>query len=243
MVEIAVQSLGDLPQNLAAACREVEGKVMLDETLLKTQADLDAVLEAKRKEVNDHNATKAGLDKWRKLGYDSPEEIADLIADLKNRSGNSSDLTEKLAALQREKRDIIKERDAFKSELEGIKPLFEQQKKAITDAKIQELMEAETAKLKGVDVPKLNRSLKRDVALGLISLDESGEALIVKTGGEFAKYAMEQAQDFGFLLHNIPGGSNPGADNLPRSLPAQQGKQLPGQVSYLDAELEQQLSQ
>lgn len=236
MIEIAVQSLGDLPQNLASICKEVDGKVMLDETLLKSQADVDAVLESKRKEVNDHNATKAVLDKWRKLGT-SPEEVFDKLSDLESRSASGNDLTEKLAALQREKRDIIRERDTFKSELEGIKPLFEQQKKTITEAKINSLIETETARLKGVDASKLNRSLKRDAALGLISLDESGEALVVKTGGEFAKYAMEQAQDFGFLLPNTPGGSEPGPDKFPRNLPAQQKPVLPGQENYLDEDV------
>ena len=241
MIEIAVQSLGDLPQNLAGICQEVNGKVMLDETLLKTKTDVDAVLEAKRKEVNDHSATKAVLEKWLKLGA-TPEAVSDMIADLESRSGSTSELTEKLAALQREKRDILRERDAYKGELDGIKPLFEQQKKEITEKKIYDLIEAETAKLKGIDTAKLNRSLKRDVLLGLISLDESGENLIVKAGGEFAKYANEQAQDFGFYLHNTPGDSNPGNDKLPRSLPQNKNATaLPGSVSYLDDDLEKLL--
>lgn len=241
MIEIAVQSLGDLPQNLAGICQEVNGKVMLDETLLKTKTDVDAVLEAKRKEVNDHNTTKAVLEKWLKLGS-TPEDVSDKIADLESRSGNSSELTEKLAALQREKRDIIRERDTYKGELDGIKPLFEQQKKAITEAKINELIESETLKLKGVDASKLNRSLRRDAALGLIFLDESGENLVVKTGGEFAKYALEQAQDFGFYLPNTPGDSQPGNDKLPRSLPQNKNApSLPGTISYLDDDLEELL--
>lgn len=236
MIEVAVQSLGDLPQNVAAICQEVNGKVMLDETLLKTKADVDAVLEAKRKEVNDHNTTKAGLEKWLKLG-NSPDEVADMIADLESRTGNSSELTKKLAELQREKRDILRERDNYKNELDGIKPLFEQQKKQITEKTIHERIEEETAKLKGVDVSKLNRSLKRDVALGLISIDEAGENLIIKTGGEFSKYAMEQAQDFGFLLSNTPGDSNPGNDKLPRSLPQNKTAPLPGREDLLPASI------
>lgn len=241
MVEIAVQTLGDLPQNLAGICKEVDGKVMLDETLLKTQADVDAVLESKRKEVNDHNATKAGLEKWRKLGA-SPEEVLDKISDLEGRAGNGSELSEKLAALQKEKRELIRERDGFKNELDTIKPVYEEQQKTIAEARTHALIEAETAKLKGVDTSKLNRSLKRDAALGLISLDESGENLVVKTGGEFGKYAMEQAQDFGFLLASQSGGSNPGPDKLPRNIPNPPKNNFPGEIDFLGDELREQLS-
>lgn len=242
MVEINAQTLGDLPQNIAAAFQVVDGKVMLDETLLKTKADVDAVLEGKRKEVNDHNSTKAVLEKWKALGYDTPDAVADLIADLQNRSGNSSELTEKLAALQREKRDILKERDGYKAELDGIKPIFEEQKKAITTNKINELIVGEVSKLKGIDAERLNLTLKRDVALGLIGLDESGEALTVKTGTDFAKYAMEQADLFGFKLANNPGGSNPGNDKLPRNIPNPPQNNFPGEIDFLGDELRERLS-
>lgn len=237
MVEINAQTLGDLPQNIAAAFQVVDGKVMLDTSLLKTKADVDAVLEGKRKEVNDHNSTKAVLEKWKALGYDTPDAVADLIADLQNRSGNSSELTEKLAALQREKRDILKERDGFKAELDGIKPLFEEQKRTLTSNKINELILEETAKLKGVDAAKLNLMLKRDVATGIIGLDESGEALAIKTGGEFAKYAMEQAELFGFKLANTPGGSNPGNDKLPRNIPNPPQSNFSAEIDFLGDEL------
>lgn len=241
MMRLMAKSLDEVPENLRGCCKVENETVSLDETLLRTKADLDAVSEAKRKEVNDHNATKAGLAAWRKLG-ESPEAVLEKLSDLESRAGNGSDLTEKLAAVQREKRQIENERNTLKTELDGIKPQFEKQQKQLHEAKIAEVLEKSVAVLKGVDAVRLTRSLKKDIALGLIDLDESGEGLVVKTGERFEDYAMGQANDYDFKLRNTPGGSNPGVPKIPANLQSSPKPQLPGSgEGFLDDEVAAQL--
>ncbi len=211
MIGLTVKSLDEVPESLRALCVDSDGVISLDESLLRTKSDVDALTEAKRKEVSDHNATKASLAAWRKLG-DSPDAVAEKLADLEARAGSGNENTEKLANLQREHRKITQERDAMKSELDGIKPQFEAQQKQIRETRTSEVLKKLTGALKGVDAERLCKILQKDIALGFISLDESEEGLTVKTGETFESYAMQQADVFNMKLKNTPGASSPGVD-------------------------------
>lgn len=219
MVGLTAKSLDELPESVRGICKEENGRILLDESLIRFQKDIDALTEAKRKEVNDHNQTKAAVAAWKKLGA-SPEEVQAMIDDLQNRSGDGSDLTEKIANLQREKRQVEQERNALKTELDGIKPKYEAQQKQIRETKTFDVLTAAVESMKGVDKPRMIRSLKREVALGLISLDESEEGLVCKTGETFDAYAKAHADDYNFWLRNVPGGSHGGAnDSGSRNIP------------------------
>lgn len=211
MIGLTVKSLDEVPECLRGICIEEGGVISLDETYLRTKSDLDAMSEAKRKEVNDHKATKAALAAWRTLG-DDPDAVAERISDLEARAGSGDSNTEKLANLLRENRKVIQERDALKTELDGIKPKFEAQEKLIRETRTSEVLKKLTGNLKGVDTERLCKVLAKDVALGFIQLDESEEGLTVKTGETFDAYAMSQAETFNMKLRNTPGGSNPGSD-------------------------------
>ena len=241
MIKLAAKSLDELPEAIRGICKVEDGAISLDETVLRTKADVDALTEAKRKEVNDHNADKAVLAAWRKLG-ETPESVLEKLNNLESRAGNDTELTEKLAAAQREKRQTDTKFNDLKRLYDDMEPKFSAMKKQIHQTKTFEVLEKSVSPLakKGVDVSRLMRILKKDVALGILDLDESEEAIAVKTGENFEEYAMTVADDFKTFVPNTPGGSNPGADKIPRNIPNQ--KNIPGEnEGFLDPEIAKML--
>ena len=210
-------SLDDVPEVVRGICSIGEdGVVSLDETKIKTQQDVDNVLEAKRKESADHSVTKANLALWQKLG-ESPEAVSVRIAELESRAGSSTAQTDRIAELLREKSKLSGDYETLKADYDKIKPEHEKILQKLRVAKIHEIMEVEVGKIQGVDAKRLQQSLKKDVSLGMISLDESGEGLVVSTGESFAEYAKGQAEIFNFKILNTPGASNPGGDSAGKS--------------------------
>ena len=237
MIKLAAKSLDELPEAIRGICKEENGAISLDETVIRTKADVDALTEAKRKEVNAHNADKAVLAAWRKLG-ETPESVLEKLNSLESRAGNDTELTEKLAAAQREKRQTDTKFNDLKRLYDDMEPKFSAMNKQIHHTKTFDVLEDSLAPLakKGVDLGRLMRILKKDVALGILDLDESEEAIVVKTGENFADYAMAVADDFKTFVPNTPGGSNPGADKIPRNIPNQ--KNVPGEnEGFLDPEI------
>ena len=229
-------SLDDVPEIVRGICSVGEdGVVSLDETKVKTQQDIDNVLEAKRKESADHSATKSQLALWQKLG-ENPDAVSVKLAELESRAGDSSSQTNRIAELLREKSKLSGEYEALKAEHEKIKPEYEAMTKKIRVAKIHELLEKEIAKLPGVDATRLICSLKKDVSLNMIGLDESGEGLVVQTGVSLAEYAKEQAELFNFKVSNTPGNSDPRNERNAKVVP-----QFPGRVSLIEDDLAAQL--
>lgn len=215
MIELsAVKSLNDLPENIRGLFTEKDGAVSLDETRVKTDVDIANMKKSKDKEVSDHNAAKAELAKFKAVGK-TPEEIESRIADLESRSGNSTEQTEKIASLQRDLRKAQTDNSALKGELDTIKPDYENIKAENRQRKTGDALSEFVKTLKNVDNDRLTRSLKKDIMLGLIELDESGEGLVCKDGSKLEDYAMDTAKDFGFLLSSTPGRSNPGSDHIP----------------------------
>lgn len=215
MIELsAVKSLNDLPENIRGLFTEKDGAVSLDETRVKTDVDIANMKKSKDKEVSYHNAAKAELAKFKAIGK-TPEEIESRIADLESRSGNSTEQTEKIASLQRDLRKALTDNSALKGELNTIKPDYENIKAENRQRKTGDALSEFVKTLKNVDNDRLTRSLKKDIMLGLIELDESGEGLVCKDGSKLEDYAMDTAKDFGFLLSSTPGRSNPGSDHIP----------------------------
>lgn len=230
MIKLAATSLDDVKPEIRAYCKETEDGIVLDTSSFKTQADVDAVLESKRKEVNDHSATKQKLAAWLKLG-ESPDKVQQKIIDLESRSGSDTELSEKVAGLLRDKRKLTEDLSIVRTELDAIKPEYEKQKKTLLERKTYDVLESCVQKIKGVDTAKLNQTLKKDVLLGIISLDESGEGLSVKTGETFEKYAAAQADIFDFRLRNNPGITKNFDDSM---RPSNTGISLPGNLVDLD---------
>ena len=93
MLKLAYASLDEVPETVRGLCTAAEGSVSLDETKIKTIADVENVLKAKKMEVEAHNATKAKLAPWEKIGK-SAEEVQTMLdeyPDLKSNSKTNED--------------------------------------------------------------------------------------------------------------------------------------------------------
>ena len=75
-VEIVAENLDAVPAILRPFVTEADGKFSLDETRIKTEQDVENVLEAKRKEANDRKAAEDALRAFKQLGK-SPAELAE----------------------------------------------------------------------------------------------------------------------------------------------------------------------
>ena len=214
MIELGkIKSLNDIPESIRNLFAEDDGVISLDETRVRTDVDVANVQKAKEKERDLGNAAKAELAKFKAIGS-TPDEITDRIAELESRGGNSTEQTEKIAALQRELRKAQGEASSFKTELETIKPDYERIKTENRQRKTGETLSDFVRGLKNVDSERLTRALKKDIMLGLIQLDESGEGLVCKDGSKLEDYAMQTAKDFGFVLGNTPGKSSAGTPHI-----------------------------
>ena len=214
MIELGnVKSLNDLPENIRGLFTESDGVVSLDETRVRTDVDVANMKRDKDKERDLGNAAKAELAKFKALGK-TPEEITEKIAELESRSGNSTEQTEKIATLQRDLRKAKSDFDTLKGELDAIKPDYEKIKTEIRQRQTGDALTEFVKTLKNVDSDRLTRALKKDIMLGLIELDESGEGLVCKDGTKLEDYAMDTARDFGFILTNTPGESRSGSERF-----------------------------
>lgn len=91
-VEIVAENLESVPEILRPFVTENGGKFSLDETRIKTEKDVENVLEAKRKEANDRKAAEDALRAFKQLGK-SPEELAEIIKGAVNGNPAGSDPT------------------------------------------------------------------------------------------------------------------------------------------------------
>ena len=91
-VEIVAENLDAVPEILRPFVTEADGKFSLDETRIKTEQDVENVLEAKRKEANDRKAAEDALRPFKQLGK-SPEELAELLKSVGNGNQAGNDPT------------------------------------------------------------------------------------------------------------------------------------------------------
>lgn len=233
------RSLDDLPEVLRPLCSVEEGKVLLDETRIRTEEDVRKIKEAKDKERNDHNLAKAELAKYRDLGK-TPEELSERLTDLESRSNaGSAAKDERIAEVLRENNRLKGELSKVSGELDLIKPEHEKYKMEIQRRLTGDALSKFVKGLKDVDSDKLATVLQKDIQLGLISLDESGEGLLCKDGTDLKEYAMSTAKTFGFMVENTPGAGNPGNGKIPAAAKQNYKPQL---ASIFDDETVAQLN-
>ena len=91
-VEIVAKDVNSIPEILRPFVTEADGKFSLDETRIKTEKDVENVLEAKRKEANDRKVAEDALRAFKQLGK-SPEELAEIIKGAVNGNPAGSDPT------------------------------------------------------------------------------------------------------------------------------------------------------
>jgi len=198
MLKLKELTLDAVPESIKSLFSvDAENGLQLDETKVRTLQDVENLKRDKDKERDAANAYKAELAKFKDLG--TFEEIK---SRLENQDANTN---ERLAQLQRDLRKSNSDRDSYKEELDKIKPDYETLKNDVKQRKTSDVLSDFVSKLKGVDAPRLTRALKKDIALGLIELDESGGGLRCKDGTEITQYAQDVAKDFGFILKNTPG--------------------------------------
>lgn len=137
-LELEYDSLTAVPEAFRGLYAERDGKAVLTGINgLKTQADINNLQEALRKERNDHAAAKAALNPWNSLGK-KPEEILsqlDRIAELEAAASGKIDdkkinemvearLGQKVGPIERQLREnttlletVTRERDTFRDQL------------------------------------------------------------------------------------------------------------------------------
>lgn len=195
--ELTLDTVPDALKSLFSV--DAEKGLQLDETKVRTLTDVENLKRDKDKERDAANAYKAELAKFKEIGT---------IEDIKTRlEAKDSEKDERLAQLQRDLRKSNSDRDTYKDELDKIKPDYENLKNDVRQRKTSDVLSEFVGKLKGVDAPRLTRALKKDIALGLIELDESGGGLRCKDGTDISQYAQDVAKDFGFTLNSTAGNS------------------------------------
>jgi hypothetical protein len=189
---------------------------------IKTQADVDAVLEGKRKEVNDHKETKTKLAAYRALG-DDPEAIRGdldkieeykLAAEGKFDEGQVNELVEKRIAAKmntletkfgREKKELEEKLGEATGELNVLKEA--QVARTIDDALMNGFSGFEQGKLReGVlsDVVKLAR--------GDFVLNEEGEPVTKDKGLPVSLYIADHFDNKAWAWEGSRGGGGKGGD-------------------------------
>lgn len=121
-VEIVAENLDAVPAILRPFVTENGGKFSLDETRIKTEQDVENVLEAKRKEANDRKAAEDALRPFKQLGK-SPEELAELLKSAGNGNQAGSDPTKSAEYLT-----LAKQLEELKSAYEPMKADYEREK-------------------------------------------------------------------------------------------------------------------
>ena len=121
-VEIVAENLESVPEVLRPFVTENGGKFSLDETRIKTEQDVENVLEAKRKEANDRKAAEDALRAFKQLGK-SPEELAELLKSAGNGNPAGSDPTKSAEYLT-----LAKQLEELKSAYEPMKADYEREK-------------------------------------------------------------------------------------------------------------------
>ena len=94
----------------------------MDETRIKTERDVENVLEAKRKEANDRKAAEDALRPFKQLGK-SPEELAELLRSAANGNPAGSDPTKSAEYLT-----LAKQLEELKNAYEPMKADYEREK-------------------------------------------------------------------------------------------------------------------
>lgn len=123
-VEIVAENLEAVPEVLRPFVTENGGKFSLDETRIKTEQDVENVLEAKRKEANDRKAAEDALRPFKQLGK-SPEELAELLKSAGNGNQAGSDPTKSAEYLT-----LAKQLEELKNAYEPMKADYEREKEA-----------------------------------------------------------------------------------------------------------------
>lgn len=121
-VEIVAENLEAVPAILRPFVTENGGKFSLDETRIKTEQDVENVLEAKRKEANDRKAAEDALRPFKQLGK-SPEELAELLKSAANSNPAGSDPTKSAEYLT-----LAKQLEELKNAYEPMKADYEREK-------------------------------------------------------------------------------------------------------------------
>lgn len=121
-VEIVAENLEAVPEVLRPFVTENGGKFSLDETRIKTEQDVENVLEAKRKEANDRKAAEDALRPFKQLGK-SPEELAELLKSAGNGNQAGSDPTKSAEYLT-----LAKQLEELKNAYEPMKADYEREK-------------------------------------------------------------------------------------------------------------------
>lgn len=231
MLKLAYASLDEVPETVRGLCTAAEGSVSLDETKIKTITDVENVLKAKKMEVEAHNATKAKLAPWEKIGKSAEEvqTILDEYPELKSNSKTNEDYLNERKAHQADLREL----NSLKDKLAALETANQE----LTSYKLKD-QKARAWKVIRDELSKKYDAAKLDMIYedleDSLKVDEIGEFLPHK-GKPVREFFEKRAEVLGWQLTNTPGKSNPGGtDRIPRN-------SQPSGGSMFDAETEELL--
>lgn len=135
-LEITYESMTAIPSGFEGLYEEKEGKAVLTKVSgLKTQADIDRMNEALRKERNDHSAVKESLKAWGDLKPDEVRAQLDRIPALEAGQGQidddkiegivSSRIEQKTAPLNRQIEEFKTQNETLQAENTALKQSIE----------------------------------------------------------------------------------------------------------------------
>ena len=223
MLKLSYDSMDEVPENLKGAYEEKDGKAaFVGAEGMKTQADVDRLQEALRKERADHSGTKKKFKGLEGLDADAVQALRDENEDLKARveAGGSQIDEKKLDELAERKaavkvRPVERERDAFKTQLDEANSRIvefdgREKKRTIIDA-----IRGATAGEKGIKVVDTALADIEFLAPSIFEVAEDG-AVKVKDGSGFLAGAsprewLAEVQGSGTRKHWFPGNVGAGA--------------------------------
>jgi hypothetical protein len=136
MLEITEKSLGDLKEDVRKLFSYEDGKLMLDIDNIRTTADVQAMKDAKDREVTQHNAVKTELAAWKGLGK-TAEELKTILAEypvLKEKNVSAADFASMKSDKEKAEKALAEMNDTRKKDLAEIEEL----KKFRISAKVHE---------------------------------------------------------------------------------------------------------
>lgn len=211
MLKLAYASLDEVPENLRGICAVENGSVSLDETKLKTAADVENVLKAKRMEVEAHNETKTRLAAWEKLGrgVDEVQGILDEYPALKGGAKTNKEYLEERKNHQQAIRELDAAKETIATLTEKNKELLGYKVKSQKSAAWKVVRDELAKKFDGAKLDMMFEDNEDN-----LEVDEIGEFKPYK-GKTVREFFTKRAEAFGWMLPNTSGGSNPGDSRIP----------------------------
>lgn len=209
-IEIVVGGLDDVPESLKPFVTEKEGKYLLDESKVKTESDVQNVLQAKEHEKQARIELEKAFNPYKALNK-TPDELAELLKTASNPvTGKELDVTKTAEYLSLKKQF---------DEMDGkFKPMLEEYQKAQAEKTDRMTWEAVEKAIESLD-SKYDREAVRDWAKDAKShfkLNAISELDDID-GKKAVEFIQSRAEKYKFLKDTTPSRLGVGRVNNPNA--------------------------